>query len=173
MTPTAIQERGEPRVVLGQVILFAESQGGKDKAMRGDIVRLTEAEEERLDELGVLAPAGMTLEQAEEHENHKVDVFRGKRGDQEAFARALAHAQAAQPRPVDEIVNLEDQEATTGDLVEWLRSAQPTADQVLQRVGDDPVMAAKMLEAEQTATDGSPRQNVEKALGKVIQDATG
>lgn len=163
-------ELGEPRIVLGAIVLFQSPQEGETRAIRGETVQLTPVEEERLDKLGMLAPAGATMAQAEALDEQRTDVYRGRRGDQEAFQRALDRSRALQPPPETEgpgIVNLAGPDEIQV-IADYIRDEAATVPQTVALAEGDPVKAAKVLEAESLATGGSPRQGVAAQLAKVI-----
>lgn len=100
--------------------------------------------------------------------------------DEEAKARA---ALAQIPPPVgsedegseDEAPSLQDR--PDDELVDYIMGTgefdgkKPNADQVVAAAGDDPDLAARLLDAEETAQgDKGPRQGVEAGLTKIIMD---
>jgi hypothetical protein len=56
---------------------------------------------------------------------------------------------------------------TDGQLVGWLRDDKPTVDEVAAAVGDDQVLARRVLAAEETVTGGEPRKTLVEQLDKV------
>lgn len=64
------------------------------------------------------------------------------------------------------------------DLVEWIQGTgaydeykPPTADQIVEQVGDDAELAERVLSAERAARD-KPRATVERSLTSVVEKAT-
>ncbi len=55
------------------------------------------------------------------------------------------------------------------ELADWLRSEQPTVDEVVAAAQGDPVAAAALLNAERTITEGEPRKGVVKGLDEVVE----
>lgn len=69
-------------------------------------------------------------------------------------------------------------ELDNDELVEWLQGSgmfdgarKPNADEVIDKIGDDPELAERMLAAEKRAQD-KPRTSVEKHVNKVQEAAT-
>jgi hypothetical protein len=62
------------------------------------------------------------------------------------------------------------------ELVDWLMSTgefdgrkKPNGSEVVEAVGDNPELAKRVLAAENTASGGDPRNNVEEPLNKVAE----
>jgi hypothetical protein len=58
------------------------------------------------------------------------------------------------------------------DLVEWLEEQKPTAPQTINAAGDDPAVAERLLEAEETVTGREPRTTVVDGLQRIIDNAS-
>lgn len=93
---------------------------------------------------------------------------------EEESSRRLAGASA--PVSEDEPEEVELSDLDHEDLVNWLMSTgpfdgvkKPTADEVVEAVGDDPELAARVLDAEQEASGGEPRKQVQERLSKVAE----
>jgi hypothetical protein len=72
------------------------------------------------------------------------------------------------------VANFSELEAE--DLVDFLMSTgmfdsrdKPTVDEVLDQVGDDPALAQRMLDAEASASGGSPRTTLEEGLLRIVE----
>lgn len=53
-------------------------------------------------------------------------------------------------------------------LAEWIKTAKPNVDEVVDRANGDPVLANKLLEAENLATGQQPRTTLEEDLLKIV-----
>lgn len=62
-------------------------------------------------------------------------------------------------------------EASVAELASWIEAESPNAADTVALAEGDPARAAKVLEAEQSATGGDPRKTVEGPLQKIIDDA--
>lgn len=131
------------------------------EAAQGEEVDLTDEQEASLEAQKALVPPH--FDSFEAFHQAKQDAYRAGRGDIEAATR-LADARAG--GIVDLSVPGGDQ---TGDYINWLRSEEPTVDEVLAEVGDDPAKANAMLEAEQTVSGGEPRKGVVDGLTKITE----
>lgn len=58
--------------------------------------------------------------------------------------------------------------ASVEELAEWISTAKPKINEVVQASNGEPELAQKLLEAEMAANDGNPRDGVLKGLGTVI-----
>lgn len=63
-------------------------------------------------------------------------------------------------------------EKSVEELQLWLEEEKPSAATVIDAVGDNPELARRVLEAEENATGGDPRQNLVKGLSAVIEHHT-
>jgi len=145
-------------------------------APRGSEIELTEAEEKRLDSLGMLAPKHLSGEDVQRIADQRLDIYRAERGDQEAVGRANERALMTQP-PVQSApatggivrsdVDVEGWPVAT--LAAWISDETPNAEDTIALAEGDSLKAAKVLEAEQMATGGDPRKGVETALRKLIE----
>lgn len=61
--------------------------------------------------------------------------------------------------------------ATASELAEWIEDARPNVGETVDAAGDDPDAARKLLEAEESATGGKPRQGVVDGLNRIIDSA--
>lgn len=68
--------------------------------------------------------------------------------------------------PEEEELDIET--ATVAELADWIRDEKPNTQEVIDASGGDPVVASKLLEAENTATGGNPRKGVVDGLGAVV-----
>lgn len=77
----------------------------------------------------------------------------------------------------DEVLTVEDEagahvfdirSASVEEVAEVLRSSKPNANDTVAMSEGDPDLAAKLLEAENQASEGEPRQSVLEGLSKVI-----
>lgn len=139
-------------------------------ARRGETIdasTLADGEEKRLEELGALLPPGSTGKDVEEEHQARLDAYRAERGDTEALQR---HAQrVAQTGEVGGIVNVDAPvDASAEDLAAFIRDNKPNADDTIALAENDPEKAARVLEAEHLATEGSPRQVVVDKLSKIV-----
>jgi hypothetical protein len=58
--------------------------------------------------------------------------------------------------------------ATVPQLSEWIQESKPTVEETVDAAGDDPDVAAKLLDAENHATGGNPRKGVVDGLNEII-----
>lgn len=68
----------------------------------------------------------------------------------------------------EEVELLDVRTAPVDDLADWIRESKPTANEVVQASNGEPELAQKLLEAENVAKDGDPRNAVVDGLAKVI-----
>lgn len=54
------------------------------------------------------------------------------------------------------------------ELADWMLEQQPTIPEVLEAIGDDKDLAARMLEAENFATGNDPRAGLAEAVAKIV-----
>ena len=59
-------------------------------------------------------------------------------------------------------------DATVEDLSTWIQVKQPSSDRILEEANNDPELARKLLDAEEHATGGEPRDEVEDGLTEII-----
>jgi hypothetical protein len=137
-------------------------------ARRGDAIDLSPDEEKRLDAAGALLLNGSKPEDAQALADARIDAYRGARGDAEAQQRHLARVQSGQSSGGTPAREFDVDGATVQELAEWIRSEKPNVDDTVGLADNDPVLAEKVLEAEQVATSGSPRSGVESRLAKLI-----
>lgn len=137
-------------------------------AVRGDEVALTSEEEQRLQDAGALLPAGSKPEDAQAVADARVDAYRAQRGDSEALQRHIARVSGAAGSA--DVVNVEADvdNSSVADLAEWIKDAKPNVDDTVALAEGDPERARKVLDAESSATGGSPRQGVSDKLEKII-----
>jgi hypothetical protein len=57
----------------------------------------------------------------------------------------------------------------TEELAAWIREDRPTVNEVIELAGDDPQLASRLLEAENQATDNTPRKGVLEGLQTVAE----
>lgn len=139
-------------------------------ATRGQEINLTAEEEARLDAAGALLPAGSSSRDAQARADALIDAYRAERGDPEALQRHVARAAAA--RTGGDIVNVDSIDvdgATVGELSAWIKESKPNVDDTVALAEGDPDRAQKVLDAETTATGGSPRAGVQSKLEKLIE----
>ncbi len=138
-------------------------------AEQGDEIELLPGEEERLDGLGALLPKGMTPKDAAERAQALLDAYRGERGDQEAMDRHVRRQVVAGPSDggIVDVSAPVDAGAGVEKLGAWITEHKPTVDDTVALAEGDPVKAARLLEAEGVATDGSPRPGVVAGLRKI------
>jgi hypothetical protein len=141
-------------------------------AQRGDIIHLTREQERRLEGLNMLFPKGMSMQEAEDAEEAKLDAYRGERGDQQAQAKAMERARRIQPLPADGIDNFDESSQVAGVAL-WMRNAKPTVDVVISMAEGDAAKAQTLLEAEELATGGNPRKGVAAGLRALIGEPVG
>ena len=89
----------------------------------------------------------------------------------EAEQEAIVEAQQAQlivpstqVEEVDSVSQMSDDE-----LVAWIREEKPNANEVVAAAEGDPEQARRLLDAEDTATDGDSRKSVVHGLTAIIQ----
>jgi hypothetical protein len=107
------------------------------------------------------------------------DIERGERygafySDEEMERLGLNRASADTEGGAISLADRDDQE-----LVDWLMSTgefdgnkKPTADEVIAAAGDDPDLAERLIEAEDTASGGNPRKSVDDGLNKIVDAHT-
>jgi len=66
-------------------------------------------------------------------------------------------------------VDAPTRQSSDDELARWITTALPTAEQVVAEAGADKVFAARLLDAERSATDGQPRQDVVSGLEQIIK----
>jgi hypothetical protein len=119
--------------------------------------------------------------------NRQADLDRGELHGafftEEEGERILARQSGADiPEPVGgrdgEDEPREVSELDEDELVDWLMGTgefdgrkKPNADEVVAAAGDDPELAGRLLDAEERAQGGQPRQGVEQGLNKVIEES--
>jgi hypothetical protein len=139
-------------------------------AARGETIKVTPAEEARLDGIGALLPEGEDPAQAAAIQAAHLDAYRGARGDTEANAR---HQQRLLETPSPSgaaggIVRSDAPvESGAGALSTWIKTQQPTAEETVALADGNADIAAVVLEAETAATDGSPRPEVVEGLKRI------
>lgn len=116
-------------------------------------------EEDRLRELDAVGSAA----EVDEYLRRLADPAAAGEADRAAASARLA-LQVGDAGPLDP-ANLAA--ATDQQLAAWIRDESPTIDAVADAVGDDPALAARVLEAENTATGGDPRAGLVTKLEKV------
>lgn len=57
------------------------------------------------------------------------------------------------------------------ELVDWLQSEEPNVSDTVAKAGEDPQLAADLLDAENAATGGDPRKGVVEGLTSIIEKA--
>jgi hypothetical protein len=138
-------------------------------AQHGEEIDLVGSEERRLEANGALLPEGAKSEDAQRHHDARLDAYRAERGDQEALARHRQRLTAAAESGGGDIVDVDAPvEGSVGELAAYLRDAKPSVDDTVALADGDPEKARKVLEAENTATGGSPRAGVKSGLDKII-----
>lgn len=87
-------------------------------------------------------------------------------------------AGAFEPDEVEQESPVAEEAATGGpdfnshdNMVWWIKHDKPTAAEVVDAAGDDPVKAEALLAAEQEATGGQPRKAVIRGLNEILTDA--
>jgi hypothetical protein len=170
------ETKGSKRVVgVLSAIYFSPEKDVTDKpvlrvktALRGDVIDLSPAEENRLEENGALLPKGSKPEDAAKAAEARLDAYRAQRGDQEALARH--HERLVASKPGDgEIVNVEAPvDGNVGELTEWIKQSKPNVDDTVALAEGDPEKAQRILDAEVAATGGSPRKSVQEQLEKIV-----
>lgn len=107
-----------------------------------------------------------------------VDIERGERHGafmSEEEIKQLPKAAELPPPPDGEAAGAPNlNELGDDEIVDWLMSTgefdgqkKPTADEVVAAVGDNPELADRVLEAEETASGGEPRKGITERLEKV------
>jgi hypothetical protein len=91
------------------------------------------------------------------------DRTKGDTGGEDAQPSATAS-----PGATDASATFDARDASLDDAQAWLRSARPTAPQVVAAANDDPEAAETLLEAERLVRSGDPRKTVEEGLQAVI-----
>jgi hypothetical protein len=61
--------------------------------------------------------------------------------------------------------------ASIEELAKWLQESKPTVDETVDAAEDDPVVARRLLDAENLATGQQPRKGVEDGLKAIIAQA--
>lgn len=102
--------------------------------------------------------------------NESVNVLESEVERLEALDSFLSDATVTRTED-GEVVEVDVREMTDGDLAAWIKDEGPTAKEVVDLAGDDAEIAQRLLNAEQTATEGHPRKNVSGPLTKIIDDA--
>ncbi len=153
-------------------------------ARRGELVDtagMAAGEEKRLDGLGAFMPAGAESADAFDERAAVLDLYRGQRGDMEAYQRAMTRAQG-QPLvdTTSGVVDLTAADAATttgpvagnaasvGKLADHITAEKLTVDDTIALAEDDPEMARRVMEAERLASGDSPRAGVLTGLEKII-----
>jgi hypothetical protein len=62
---------------------------------------------------------------------------------------------------------------SVNDLIEWLEEAKPNAPQTISAAGDDPEVAERLLEAEESVTGRQARSTVVEGLERIIDKEEG
>lgn len=91
--------------------------------------------------------------------------------DQDRAQREFAFAPDEQfpdePQP-EERAEYDFYRMTVAELSEWLTTEEPNVTETVEAMDNDPEVAARMLEAEESATGGEVRKGVETAAKKII-----
>jgi hypothetical protein len=136
----------------------------------GEEIELVPSEERRLEENEALLPAGSKPEDAQAHHERRIDAYRAERGDQEALQRHYARLEQAREEGGGDIVDVSiDSDTSVAELAAQLRERKPSAEDTVNLAEGDPGKAERVLEAERSATGGSPRPGVERGLRKIIE----
>lgn len=144
----------------------------RETAGFGEHVNLTESEAERLTAPGVdaVVEGHVNLTSLEETETSSA-------GGLEAAASPSPYEEArGEPTPVPaktedaagEKVSLAEMD--DAELIGYLRPQEgepPSVNEVVKATGDDPVLAARLVEAEQSASGGESRENLVKRLRRI------
>ena len=84
------------------------------------------------------------------------------------------------PPPMPGLVDRDAGPPTAGDDTSpaddpegWLREQRPSVKDVVSAAGSDPVLAARLLDAESAVTDGKPRKGVVEGLTAIVEAAGG
>ena len=135
----------------------------RNDAMYGAHIELTESEAERLKSLDVevIKDGHVDLPPIEEVATPSSRPLQAAAFEQPSSS-ATATDETGERVPLTE---MDDQE-----LITYLRPEEgdpPSVNQVTEAVGDDPVLASRVLEAENSASGGEPRQALVRRLKKV------
>lgn len=79
------------------------------------------------------------------------------------------------PQPTEETPEgvLDPATADITELATWIEEDKPTVNEVVEASGGDPNIAARLLEAEEMATQGTPRKTLVDALTPIISRTEG
>lgn len=107
-----------------------------------------------------------------------LDYFEARLRNDDSPVPLWAQAQTSYPGTIDEAPSAKAAKAAAelgnlgelsdAQLVELYAGKPPTVQSLLAAVGDDKELAARVLQAEETATKGDPRSSLKAGLDKVI-----